>query len=155
MADTLSIQKLILNTPLRELPVTIPGWDKDENGNPVNLILRELDGHSGAALMNAVSDKEGNVNQERLVAGVILATLRNADDPKKALVFSADPVNAPDEYAPAFRDSLMSTGLGNIMNAAKQSIELSGLDSKQAVANAKNASSGTVVEGSVTALPAN
>ncbi len=139
MLDTVALRQLILATPLAEEPVVIPGWDKNPaDGTPTNLIIRELDGKSGAALIDACSDSSGKVNQEALVAGVILATLRNGDDPKKSLVFSSDPVNTPDVYDPAFRDSLMSQGLGHVMQAAKASIKLSGLD-EAAKDDAKNA----------------
>lgn len=88
--------------------------------------------------MEACTDQQTKtVNQDKLVAGAVLAALRNADDPNKALVFSADPVNKPNEYNPAFFDSLMSTGLGNLMNVAQQSLKLSGL-ADNAVAQAKN-----------------
>lgn len=143
--STLDVRNLILSTPLREQPVQIAGWES------ANLIIRELDGKTGAELMASVSDSSGKVNQEALVAGIILASLRNADDVNKALVFSADPENQPHVYNPAFRDSLMSTGLGRIMQVAQQSIKLSGLDASTAVADAKNASSATVVDGSLVA----
>lgn len=147
--DTLSVRNLILQTPLREQPVVVSGWEG------ANLIIRELDGKTGADLMAAVSDASGKVNQEALVAGIILASLRNADDPSKALVFSSDPANTPNAYDPAFRDSLMSTGLGRVMQVAQASIKLSGLDASTAVADAKNGLSGTVVESLPTPSPAN
>ena len=137
--DTTSIRTFILEVPLQEQPVTIPGWDKDASGNPINLLIRELDGKSGSDLMSKVTDlKTQQVDQDALVSGIVLATLRNADDPNKALIFSSDPVNKPDEYDPAYRDALMSGGLGRIMNVAKASLELSGLGDN-AVADAKNA----------------
>lgn len=136
--DTLALQQLILNTPLQEQSVSVAAWPG------ANLIIRELDGKSGSDLMESVTDVASkSVDQEALVAGIVLATLRNADDPNKALVFSADPINQPNTYAPAFRDSLMKTGLGNIMTVAQQSLKLSGL-ADTAVADVKNGSGATV-----------
>ena len=152
MADTNSIRNMILTTPLLEQPVSITGWEKDATGNDAHLIIRELDGKEGSDLIAACSDSTGKVNQEALVAGIILASLRNADDPQKALVFSFD--GQPNVYNPAYRDGLMATGLGRIMQVAQSSIKLSGLD-QSAVSDAKNASSGTVVDGSATVLPQN
>jgi len=116
--DTLAIRQMILSTPLQEKPVVVPGWS-------ANLIIRELDGKSGSDLVAACTDTDGKVSQEALVAGIVLATLRNADDANKALVFCKD--GAPNVYDPAYRDSLMSTGLGRIMQVANASIDLSGL----------------------------
>lgn len=131
--ETLDIQKLILGTPLREQSVSVATWPG------ANLIIRELDGKSGSDLMEACTNvATKSVDQEALVAGIVLATLRNADDPNKALVFSADPVNQPHVYAPSFRDSLMATGLGNIMQVAQDSLKLSGLTDSAAL-DAKNA----------------
>ena len=131
--DTVAIRNLILSTPLQEQPAVVAAWPG------TNLIIRELSASAGAALMSAVSDSAGKVDQDALVAGIVLATLRNADDAKKALIFSSDPVNSPDVYDPAFRDNLMSTGLGSIMQVAQASIKLSGLDNSAAVKDAKNA----------------
>jgi hypothetical protein len=127
--NTLDIRHLILSTPLREEPVTVAGWES------ANLVIRELDGKRGAELIAACTDTSGNVNQEALVAGIVLATLRNADDPQKALIFCS--AHDPNTYDPALRDSLMATGLGRIMHVATQSIKLSGLDAA-AVKEAKN-----------------
>ena len=141
MAETLDIRNMILNTPLVEEPITIPGWN-------ANLIIRELSGKAGSDLINACTDQTTqSVNQEALVAGVILQTLRNADDPNKSLIFAQE--GKPDEHNPAYRDQLMSTGLKKIMTVALQSIALSGLDTKATVKDAKNASSATVVDGSL------
>lgn len=130
---TADVRSLILNTPLREETVTIPGWDG------ANLLIRELNGKAGADLIAACTDANGKIQQDALVAGIILATLRNADDPNKALVFGYDDRDEPN---PAYRDSLMATGLGRIMECAKRSIKLSGLD-ETALDNAKKDSSGT------------
>lgn len=153
--DTSALRDFILAVPLQEQAVSIPGWDKDASGNPVNLIIRELDGKAGAELMDKVSDpKTKQVDQTKLVAAIILATLRNGDDPNKALVFSSDPASKPDEYNPAYFDSLMSRGLGRIMEVSTLSLQLSGL-ADNAVQQAKNDLSGTSVEGSLSPLPAN
>jgi hypothetical protein len=58
---------------------------------------------------------------------VVIDTLRNADDPGKALIFSATD-----------RDALMATGLGSLVEVANASITLSGL-SQAAETSAKNA----------------
>ena len=127
---TLDIRHMILSTPLREEAVTVPGWEA------AHVVIRELDGKRGAELIAACTDASGNVNQEALVAGIVLATLRNADDPHKALIFCH--ADDPNTYDPALRDSLMATGLGRIMQVATQSIKLSGLDAAAAVKEAKN-----------------
>lgn len=129
--QTLDIRNMILTTTLREQSVTVPDWET------ANLIIRELDGKSGSELISACTDADGSVNQDAFVSGVILATLRNADDPNKALVFCKD--NQPNEYDPAYRDALMATGLGRIMQVAMKSITLSGLNESVKVDAAKNA----------------
>lgn len=138
--DTIALRQLILATPLQEQPVTIANWIDPVAQKPVNLLIRELDGRSGSDLIAGCTDvKTSAVDQDALVAGIVLATLRNADDPNKALVFSSDPVNKPNDYDPAYRDSLMATGLGDIMQVAQASIKLSGLDAAASTAQAKNA----------------
>jgi hypothetical protein len=136
---------MILSTPLREEPVTIEVW------SGANLFIRELSGKAGADLIAQCTDADGKTDQTSLVAGIVLATLRNADDPNKALIFGFDGQDAPN---PAFRDGLMAIGLGNVMACANASIELSGLG-QAAVSQAKNASAPTVVDGSLSASPAN
>lgn len=128
---TSDIRAMIFSTPLLEQAVSIPGWDN------CNLIIRELDAHSGSALLASCSDAAGNVNQESLVAGIVLATLRNADDPHKSLIFAKN--DDPHEYDPAYRDRLMSLGLGRVMGVATASIKLSGLDQAAGTIEAKNA----------------
>jgi|SRR5579859_5859239 len=145
--DNASIRTLILNTPLAEEEVSIPGWT-------ANLKIRELDARTGSKLVEACTRADGTMDQDGFIAGVILATLRNADDPQDALVFSDE--GTPDTYNAAYRDQLMTqTGLGKIMAVANQSIKLSGLDTAAAKSDAKNVLSGTVVEGSLsTSQPA-
>lgn len=139
--ETADVRNMILSTPLAEQAVSIPGWN-------ANLLIRELSGKAGSDLINACTDAQTQkVNQDALIAGVILATLRNADDPAKALVFSTDDPNTPNL---AFRDPLMATGLGRIMQVAMQSISLSGLDTASGIKDAKNDLNATVVEGSLT-----
>lgn len=129
--ENADIRNMILNTPLVDQPVTVDGWN-------ANLFIRELSGKNGSALVNACTDQTTQkVDQVALIAGVILATLRNADDPNKALVFSKP--DSPHDYDPAFRDPLMSTGLGRLMQVALQSIKLSGLDTSAGIKDAKNA----------------
>jgi hypothetical protein len=138
--QTSDIRNLILSSQLKEQPVKVDAWPG------TNLIIRELSGKAGSDLISVCTDTKGNVDQESLVAGVVLATLRNADDPNKALVFAkADDGNS---YDPAYRDALMSTGLGNIMAVANASITLSGLNQAANVDASKNDSSGTAPAGS-------
>lgn len=139
--ETADVRNMILSTPLAEQAVIIPGWN-------ANLLIRELSGKAGSDLINACTDAQTQkVNQDALIAGVILATLRNADDPNKSLVFSTDDPNTPNL---AFRDPLMATGLGRIMQVAMKSISLSGLDTASGIKDAKNDLNATVVEGSLT-----
>lgn len=140
--SVLSKRNAILTTPLREKPVEIAGW-------PDGLIIRELSGKAGAALIKLCSDDKGNVDQDKLVAGVILATLRDGDDPDKSLLFAKE--TNPDEYDPAYKDGLMAGGLGRIMQAAMESIDLSGLNQAAAKDAAKKDSSAIIVDGSLTA----
>lgn len=133
MMNTADVRNLILNCKLAEQAVVVPGWEG------ANLVVRELSGKAGSELISMVTDAEGIINQEDMIAGIILATLRNVDDGGK-LVFGYDD---RDEANPNYRDSLMGTGLGRIMEVAKMSIKLSGLDEKTAVDGAKNASSAT------------
>lgn len=135
--DTLSIRNMILSTPLQELPVSIDGWIDPATNKPANLVIRELTGKAGSELLTSCTDvSTKSVDQEALVAGIVLATLRNADDANKALIFAMD--NDPNTFNPALRDPLMATGLGRIMDVARQSIKLSGLDDAAAT-DAKNA----------------
>lgn len=140
--ETADVRNMILSTPLAEIPVTIPGWN-------ANLLIRELSGNEGSELIDACTDQQTQkVNQKAMIAGVILATLRNADDPNKTLVFStADDPNKPNL---AFRDPLMSTGLGRLMSVALTSIELSGLNTATGIKDAKNDSAPIVVDVSPT-----
>jgi len=128
---------MIFSTPLQEKPVTIDGWNDPATGAPANLIIRELTGAAGSELLTSCTDvSTKSVDQEALVAGIVLATLRNADDPNKSLVFAL--ATDPNAYDPALRDPLMATGLGRIMEVAQASIKLSGLD-EAAAKDTKNA----------------
>lgn len=141
--DTQAIRQAWLESELKEVPVkvSIPALAG------ANLIIRELSGDEGSALMDACTDLETKkVDQKKLVAGIIIATLRNADDPEKALIWG--------EFD---RDPLMAKGLEPIMTIAQKSIALSGL-TDAAVADAKKNSPGAtngsqIVEGSLTTLP--
>lgn len=141
--DTQAIRAAWLESELKEIPVkvSIPALAG------ANLVIRELSGDEGSALMDACTDQETKkVDQKKLVAGIIIATLRNADDPEKALIFS--------EFD---RDPLMSKGLEPLMLTAKTSIKLSGLEDTS-VADAKKNSTASpngsqVVEGSLSTLP--
>jgi hypothetical protein len=126
--SVLSKRNAILTTPLREQSVQIDGW-------PDGLIIRELTGKSGAALIKMCSDDKGNIDQDKLVAGVILATLRDGDEPEKPLIFGKE--SNPNEYDPAYKDGLMAGGLGHVMQAAMASIDLSGLNQAAAKDQAK------------------
>lgn len=132
--DTAAVRNLLLSTKLQEKAVAVPGWEG------ANLIIRELSAKAGSDLVAAATDENGKVNQDAFIAGIILATLRNADDENKALVFGKDGEDAPN---PLYRDSLMATGLGRIMQVAKASIDLSGLNEAAQIDIAKNDSSET------------
>lgn len=121
--------KLIASCQLKEEDVKVAGWEG------ANLFIRELSGNAGSDLIEACTDG-GAINQKALLAGIILATLRNHDEAGK-LVFGDE----NDEPNPMYRDSLMSNGLARIMAVAKQSITLSGLDEAAAIDSAKNDSS--------------
>lgn len=139
--NTADVRTLLLSTKLQEKRVIVPGWES------TNLIIRELSGKAGAELIAQCTDADGKIVQESLVAGVILATLRNADDPNKALVFGYED---RDEANPLFKDAIMSIGLGRVMSVAKASIDLSGLNESAQVEDLKNDSERTIVEGSLT-----
>lgn len=130
--QTTDVRNLILSTPLQEQAVTNNAvWPG------ANLIVRELSGKAGSDLVASCTDSKGKVDQTSLIAGVILETLRNADDPNKALVFGMD--DGTDAPNPAYKDSLLSIGLGKVMSIAQQSINLSGLDAAAKVEDSKNA----------------
>lgn len=141
--NTQAIRQAWLESKLKEVPVTVDIPELKD----AHLVIRELPGHAGNELMEICTNQDTKtVDQKKLVAGIILATLRNADDPEKSLIFSE-----PD------RDLLMSTGLGAIMTVAMASINLSGLADKATEDAKKNSSPtrkpSTIVEGSATILP--
>lgn len=117
--QTSDIRTLILSRPLKEQPVTVEAWPD------ASLIIRELSAADASAIVDAATAADGKTNQTALVASVVIATLRNAED--KSLIFQATD-----------RDALLATGLGPIMEVAQASIKLSGLDSA-AGQDAKNA----------------
>jgi hypothetical protein len=143
--DTQAIRQAWMESELAEQPVKIdlPGLAG------ANLIIRELTFGEGADLIALCSDqKSKTMDQKKLMGLVLLATLRNADDPDKALIFSE-----------ADRDFILSKSMNAALTAANASLKLSGLQEK-AADESKNVStpkqkSSTVVEGSATVLPTN
>jgi hypothetical protein len=137
MTTIADIRNIIFSSSLQEQTVTVPAWAG------VNLIVRELSGKAGSDLLASCTDPETDkVDQTALVGAIILATLRNVDEPNKPLVFSVD--GQPDTPNPIYRDQLMTTvGLGTIMQIATASIKLSGLDASVKVEDLKNASAAT------------
>jgi hypothetical protein len=107
--QTADIRNLILTRPLKEQGVTIAEWPD------TSLIIRELSAADASAIVDGATGADGKTNQTALIASVVIATLRNAED--KSLIF-----------APTDRDALLATGLGPIMEVAQASIALSGLN---------------------------
>ncbi len=139
MLSTQDIRSAWLDEPLREEPITVDLAKLKD----AKLIIRELPGDVGLDLLTECTDSSTTpptVNQKKLLSSLVIDTIRNADDPDKALIFSV-----------ADRDMLLKTGMGRIMTAANASAKLSGLDDK-AQENAKNASiPGTTVTAQVNA----
>ncbi len=124
---TQDIAQLWLDAPLAERDLEEDELPAFLQGRNAHLFIRELPVDEGASLINACRNKmTGEIDQGKLVVGIVIKTLRNRDDPDGSLVFSMP-----------MRDALIKKGLGPIQTVGNMSIILSGLN-QDAAANAKN-----------------
>lgn len=138
--DTNNIRALWLEETLAEEPIPENSLPRTLQGKSVNLLLRELSADEAGDIIDACTDKKTNkLNQKKFMALVLAASVRNANDPEKGLVW--------DE---TFVQPLLSKRLKPLLTIATQSINLSGLND-QIVNDQKKDSEPTIVEGSLSA----
>lgn len=138
--DTNTIRSLWLEEDLQEEPISESALPRTLQGKGINLIIRELSADEAGDIIDASTDRKTNkLNQKQFMAMTMVASVRNADEPEKPLVWDQ-----------TFMQTLLGKGLKPMLQIAKQSIALSGL-SDQLQEEEKKDSKPIIVDGSLSA----
>ncbi len=137
--DTEQIRQLWLEDTLEEMPIPESSLPRPLQGKGVRLITRELDANTAGAIMDKCVDKSGKTDQTKLMGMMLIASVRNADDPNGAPVWNN-----------SFLQPLLSKNVKPLVMIAQQSIKQSGLNVELDLDEQKKDSDPTIVEGSVT-----
>ncbi len=138
--DTEQIRQLWLEDTLEEMPIPESSLPRPLQGKGVRLITRELDANTAGAIMDKCVDKSGKTDQTKLMGMMLIASVRNADDPNGAPVWNN-----------SFLQPLLSKNVKPLVMIAQQSIKQSGLNVELDLNEQKKDSDPTIVEGSVSA----
>ena len=114
--DNDQIRALWLDDKFEEVPIPESSYPKQLQGKNVHLILRSLDANTAGDILDACTDKSGKTSQKKLMFMMLAASVRNGDDPEKALIWNN-----------SFMQPLLKTGIAPFALIAQQSIKLSGL----------------------------
>lgn len=137
--ETDKIRQLWLDETLQEEPIPESSLPRTLQGKGVNLVIRELDANAVGDILNTCTDsKSGKIDQKRLMAMMMIASVRNGDDP-----------DGPPIWNTSFLQPLLSKNVKPLVAIAQQCIKLSGLDVK--LDEEKKDSDPMIVEGSLTA----
>ena len=136
--DTEQIRQLWLEDTLEEMPIPESSLPRPLQGKGVRLITRELDASTAGAIMDKCVDKDGKTEQTKLMGMMLIASVRNADDPNGAVVWNN-----------SFLQPLLSKNVKPLVMIAQQAIKQSGLNVK--LDEEKKDSDPTIVEGSLSA----
>src|SRR2546421_4277336 len=134
------IRALWLDDELEEVPIPESSLPKTLQGKKVHLILRALDANTAGDILDACTDKAGKTNQKKLMFMMLAASVRNADDPEKALIWNN-----------SFMQPLLQKNVAPFAAIAQQSIKLSGLNVQ--LDEEKKDSDPMIVDGFVSASP--
>jgi hypothetical protein len=138
--DTEQIRQLWLEDTLEEIPIPESSLPRPLQGRGVRLITRELDANTAGAIMDKCVNKDGKTDQTKLMGMMLIASVRNADDPNGAAVWNN-----------AFLQPLLSKNVKPLVMIAQQSIKQSGLNVQLDLDEEKKDSDPTIVEGSLSA----
>ena len=114
--DNDKIRQLWLDDDFEEVPIPESSLPKKLQGQNAHLILRSLDADTAGDILDACTDKTGKTSQKKLMFMMLAASVRNADDPEKALVWNN-----------SFMQPLLRKNVAPFAAIAQQSIKLSGL----------------------------
>lgn len=132
------IRSAWLNDALIEEDVPELSLPRALQGKGLHLIVRELSADEAGSMIDACTDPKTKVlNQKLFMASMVIATLRNGDDPA-----------CPSVWDTSFLQPLLTKSIKPILQIAQQSINLSGLNDQ--LTDVKNDSAPTIVEGSLT-----
>lgn len=134
--DTDKIRTLWMDDTLEESPIPESSLPKTLQGKGVHLVVRELDADTAGNILNSCSDKDGNTDQKKLMAKMLIASVRNADDPDGGPIWNN-----------GFLQPLLAKNVRPLVAIAQQSIKQSGLNVK--LDEEKKDSDPTIVEGSL------
>ncbi|HEX3640202.1 MAG TPA: hypothetical protein VHV10_02810 [Ktedonobacteraceae bacterium] len=115
--DNDQIRMLWLDDELEEVPIPEESLPKKLKGKKVNLIIRSLSADNAGDILDTCTRKDGTTDQKKLMFMMLAATVRNADDPHKSLVWNT-----------SFMKPLLKTNVAPFVAIAQQSIKLSGLN---------------------------
>lgn len=138
--DTEQIRQLWLEDTLEEMPIPESSLPRPLQGKGVRLITRELDASTAGAITDKCVDKTGKTDQIKLMGMILIASVRNADDPNGAPVWNN-----------SFLQPLLSKNVKPLVMIAQQSIKQSGLNVELDLDEQKKDSDPTIVEGSLSA----
>jgi len=117
--DSEQIRALWLSDELEEIPILDSSLPKKLQGKGVNLTIRALSAGNAGDILDACTRKDGTTDQKKLMFMMLAATVRNADEPNKPLVWNN-----------SFMQPLLATNVAPFVAIAQQSIKLSGLNAQ-------------------------
>lgn len=117
--DTDKIRSLWMDDTLEESPIPESSLPKTLQGKGVHLIVRELDADTAGDILNSCADKDGRTDQKKLMAKMLIASVRNADDPDGGPIWNN-----------GFLQPLLAKNVRPLVAIATQSIKQSGLNIK-------------------------
>lgn len=134
--DNDQIRALWLEDTLDGMPIPESFLPKSLQGKGIQLITRELDANTAGDIMDACTDSKGKTNQKKLMAMMLIASVRNVDNPKDEPVWNN-----------SFLQPLLSKNVKPLVMIAQQAIKQSGLNVN--LDEEKKDSDPTIVEGSL------
>lgn len=115
--DSEQIRSLWLEDKFKEVPVPESSLPTTLQGKKVHLILRSLSAGTAGDILDTCTRKDGTTDQKRLMFMMLAATVRNADEPDRPLIWNN-----------SFMQPLLQTNVAPFVAIAQQSIKLSGLN---------------------------
>jgi hypothetical protein len=115
--DSDQIRSLWLSDELEEVPIPESSLPKKLQGKGVHLLIRALTAGNAGDILDVCTRKDNTTDQKKLMFMMLAATVRNADEPGKPLVWNT-----------SFMQPLLATNVAPFVAIAQQSIKLSGLN---------------------------
>lgn len=115
--DNDKIRQLWLEDELEEIPIPESILPKTLQGKKVHLVIRALDANTAGDILDHCTDKAGKTSQKKLMAMMLVNSVRNVDMPDKPLVWNT-----------TFVQLLLQKNVAPMAAIAQKAIALSGMN---------------------------